>query len=174
MLLLGTIMNAIFYFNQFKFMNKILDRELHKGLCLTMCIDFIYNKKNRLPCNLIYFSQGYRFASRQRALSYGVEGGKIRDAVLFPDRKLKSRFKSYVPSPISNTKIASCVFAKGDYLINIYNIDNTGHAIALRNHDSIELFDPNKGLFALEYISELTPYINNHYLNKGIYIYEYL
>ena len=96
------IMNVDFEFhlNQMKFIgSRILDVSLHKGGCLSMCIDFIDRRRKKLPCNFIYFSQLYRFASYQRALSYGAEAGKIQDAVLSPNGRFRICLLYTSPSP---------------------------------------------------------------------------
>lgn len=151
-----------------------MDRELHKGVCLTMCIDYIHNKRNNLPCDFIFFTKTYKFTSRQRALSYGTTSGKINDAVLSPNGKFKTRFNLFLPTPLSHAKITSCLLNKGDYIITIYGINGAGHSIALCNNKKIKLFDPNKGLFVLDYISELVFYINKNYGIQSIYIYKCL
>lgn len=167
-------MEPQFYFNQFKFITKILDRDLHKGLCLTMCIDFIYNKRNNLQCDFLYFSQIYKFASRQRALDFGVTSGKIKDAALIPNGKVDLQFKKFISYPLNYTKMASALLNKDDYIITIFNSDDSGHCIAFRNRNKMELFDPNNGMFVLDFMSELISFINTRYQNKGVYIYKCL
>lgn len=167
-------METVFYFNQKHFTPSILDRDLHTKLCLTMCIDFIYNKRKGITCDFLFFSKVYQFSSRQRAFAYGAQCGKIKDAVLSPNGKLNSLLKAFISAPLNRTRTIPHLLGKGDYLITILSIDETGHTIALCNKNDIELFDSNKGLFILEHLAELTSYINDNYLNKGIYIYKCL
>ncbi len=167
-------MENVFYFNQKDFTGRILDRSLHAKLCLTMCIDFIYNKRQNLSCDFLFFSKAYQFSSRQRAFAYGAQCGKIKDAVLAPNGKINSVLKAFIPAPLTRSKTLPYLLRKGDYLITVLNIDDTGHTIALHNQEDPELFDPNKGLFTLEYLWELTDFINQQYHNKGIYIYKCL
>lgn len=142
-----------------------------------MCVDFIDRRKKKLPCDFIYFSQLYQFASLQRALSYGTEAGKIQDAVLFPNGRFKidGRQHAYLfleQNPEYEFNPATLPY--GDYIINIVYYNNSCHVIALRNTAcKIEVFDPNSGLFILKNIYDLKTHLKQKY--KGIcnYIYIY-
>lgn len=167
-----------FRFNQMKFMNsRILDVSLHKGLCLSMCIDFIDRRRKNLPCNFLYFSQLYNFASYQRALSWGAEAGKVQDAVLFPnrrfwvgDRKPAYLFWEKFPKYEFNPR----ELPDGDFIINIVYYTNDCHAIALRKKQcGIEVFNPNEGLFKSENINDLKIYLQEKNKNICQYIYIY-
>ncbi|EIO6662467.1 hypothetical protein LQ294_001464, partial [Escherichia coli] len=148
-------METVFYFNQKDFTSRILDGDLHAKLCLTMCIDYIYNRRNNLVCDFLFFTKAYQFSSRQRAFSYGTQCGKIKDAVLTPNGKINSVLNAFIPPPLTKSKTIPYLLTKGDYFITVLNIDDTGHTLALHNQDEPELFDPNKGLFILEYLWEL-------------------
>lgn len=167
-----------FYFKQIKFIrSRILDVSLHKGVCLSMCIDFIDRRRKQLPCDFLYFSQLYNFASYQRAVSYGVEAGKIQDAVLFKngrfligDRKPAYLFREackgdeFIPEELPD----------GDFIINVVYYTQSCHVIALRkNKCGIEVFNPDDGLFKSEDVNNLKVYLQERYKKVCQYIHIY-
>lgn len=167
-----------FHFEQMKFIkSRILDVSLHKGVCLSMCIDFIDRRRKNLRCDFIYFSNLYKFASYQRALSYGAEAGKVQDAVLFPngrfsigDRKHAYLFWEACPK----YEFTPTELPDGDFIINIVYYTKDCHVIALRkNPCGIEVFNPNEGLFKSEDANTLKVYLQekNKMICQYIYIY---
>jgi hypothetical protein len=169
--------NFVFRFDQMKFIDtRILDVSLHKGVCLSMCIDYIDRRKKQLPFDFIYCSNLYRFASYQRALSYGAEAGKIPDAVLFPNGRFRVPGRQYAylfweecPKYEFNPEQLS----DGDYIINVVYSQDC-HAIGLRKYPGgIEVFDPNEGLFISESANTLKLYLQDRNKNISRYIYIY-
>ena len=166
-----------FHLDQMKFIDsRILDVSLHKGVCLSMCIDFIDRLRKKLPCNFIYFSQLYRFASYQRALSYGAEAGKIQDAVLSPNGRFrildrKHAYLFWEACPKYEFNPAS--LPDGEFIINVVYV-NDCHAIAIhKDKCGIEVFDPNEGLFKSEDVNTLKLYLQEKNKNICRYIYIY-
>lgn len=167
-----------FYFNQMTFMkSRILDVSLHKGGCLSMCIDFIDRRRKQLPCDFIYFSHLYNFASYQRALSFAAEAGKIQDAVLSPNGRFRIRDKTYAYlfyNQCPRYEFSPSSLHDGDNIINIVYHNNTCHVIAVyKNSCGIEVFDPNKGLFKSNNVDTLKKYLQETYKGVCTYIYIY-
>ncbi|HGF3846787.1 MULTISPECIES: hypothetical protein [Escherichia] len=167
-----------FHFEQMKFMrSRILDVSLHKGVCLSMCIDFIDRRRKQLPCDFLYFSQLYKFASYQRAVSYGVEAGKIQDAVLFPNGRflIGDRKPAYLfREACQEYEFTPEELPDGDFIINIVYYTQNCHVIALRkNKCGIEVFNPSEGLFKSEDVNTLNVYLQERNKKVCQYIHIY-